>query len=101
VGRDLTPTGGISQNPVAEGCELLSTETFTAVTIQIYPNPTVDFLNIEGANPESHFVIYDLNGRQMSTHTTKSIDLSRLSSGIYLLEVRSSDQTIVRKFIKK
>lgn len=99
-GRDLTPSGVIEQNPVADGCELLSTETFTFATIQMYPNPTVDFLNIEGAHPESRFVIYDLNGRQMSTHTTKRIDLSRLSSGIYLLEVRSNDQTIVRKFIK-
>ena len=100
-GRDLTPMGVIEQNPAADGCELLSTETFTFTTIKMFPNPTVDFLNIGGAHPESRFVIYDLNGRQLSTHTTKNIDVSKLSSGIYLLKVLSNQQSIVRKFIKK
>lgn len=100
-GRDLTPSGVIEQNPAADGCELLSTETFTSTNLQTYPNPTVDYLSIQGAPTNSLYEIYDLNGRKLSSHTTDRIDVSQLSSGIYLLKVLSNQRFIVQKFIKK
>ncbi|MFT6414952.1 MAG: hypothetical protein ACJARZ_000285 [Dokdonia sp.] len=100
-GRDLTPTGVIEQNPAADGCELLSTEAFTAIAITMYPNPTTDFLTVQGTDTESRFEIYDLNGRQLSSHSETRIDVRTLSAGIYLLQIHSDQQTSIRKFIKK
>lgn len=101
TGRDLTPTGVIEQNPAADGCELLSTEAFSHTAITLYPNPTTDFLTIQGTTDETRFEIYDLNGRQLSSHSENQIDVRTLSSGIYLLKIHSNQQTSVRKFIKK
>lgn len=101
VGRDLTPTGVIEQNPAADNCELLSITDFAVMDIHIYPNPVDDFLKIQGPQRATSFEIFDLNGRLLSSHNSSSVDVQNLASGIYLLKVSSDLQTSVQKFIKR
>jgi len=65
-----------------------------AGTMKVYPNPVSDVVHIQNA-PETDFTvsIYRMNGVLVLTTRlssgTKSIDVSYLSSGLYLLNVNS------------
>lgn len=68
--------------------------------IGIFPNPATDVLSVEGIRNFTA-VIFDWSGRQVSEqHQSAKIDLSKLSAGIYLLEIRSEKQKKLIRFVK-
>lgn len=72
----------------------------------IYPNPVVQQLNIEGLGQEDFtYTIRDMMGRQLlnaSVNGNVPIDVSRLPNGAYFLEIRTlSDQLIIKRFVKE
>ena len=64
--------------------------------VSVYPNPATDRITVQNPDPVtySQLLIYDMYGhilaRQQSGSSTASFDLSRLSSGFYLLVLRST-----------
>lgn len=92
-GFDLDAIGVINQQSLS-----VSENELTA---RIYPNPTSQFLNVE-LNAESQVLIYDLTGKlwiQEAGVIQKSLDLSKLNRGIYLVKVESQNQIIVQKIL--
>ena len=86
----------------------LGSEDFLASQFSIYPNPASDVINI--ANAENILVngvqIVDLNGRVVKSAkfngvTEAQINISDLSSGMYLMNVSSDQGTITKKIVKK
>ena len=82
-------------------------DTFIAATINIYPNPTIDFLNIGtfGFNRDNTMVVItDYTGRIIkqvnATSPTLQIQTSDLATGGYLLHITDGKQSITEKFIK-
>lgn len=79
--------------------------------IQISPNPFNDFININSAEPSTgSFIItlYDLTGKIIEQHSTDkstsqnlSLNFTDLSSGAYLLIVKSSEKTNSFKIFKQ
>jgi photosystem II stability/assembly factor-like uncharacterized protein len=73
--------------------------------IIIYPNPVSDVINIKLDNKISKFKvsIYNTAGQLVSVHDDKkSIDVSQLRSGVYLLKIEAANlSTLVKKIIKK
>ena len=73
--------------------------------IDIYPNPTKDFITINSKNPVSKIEIFDMEGRLIQTITTKyeinQLDFSRFSIGIYMLKIEINGISVTRKIIKK
>jgi 3',5'-cyclic AMP phosphodiesterase CpdA len=73
--------------------------------INMYPNPVKDFANITFANPVKATVnVYNANGTIVKTERINGstpIDLSRLSSGVYFMEVKSESAKYTVKFIKE
>ena len=69
--------------------------------IQVYPNPTTDFVNIESNNILTIQLI-DLNGRLIEANkgTNIQMDLRSLSSGSYILQLTDGTSTIKRRIIK-
>lgn len=72
----------------------------------IYPNPVTDRLYIEGDKAGGKISLFDLSGQLIRSepagaagHT--SLDVSTLPAGSYLLQIRSENQVINRKFNKK
>ena len=64
--------------------------------ILMYPNPVRDELNIVGEYNSLN--IYDISGKLvLSTDRTRTIDVSRLENGIYLVNVISKNQNITNK----
>ncbi len=70
----------------------------------VYPNPAVDFLNIEYLESNKQFTTYkvfDITGRKLLENTnfnTKNIDVETLSKGIYFLQI---DNYKPLRFIKE
>lgn len=75
--------------------------------LAIWPNPATDHLFVQFAPAEtSQLAVYDLNGRQVwqqnlsGTQAPAQVDLTSLSNGMYVLEIRNAQTTERIKFLK-
>ncbi|MBL0341284.1 MAG: T9SS type A sorting domain-containing protein [Bacteroidetes bacterium] len=95
--------------PVSDGPELTATNDW-----KIFPNPSRNNMQIfynssDPANVPENISITDLNGREVyhdelegsKSFFNKNIDISSLNSGIYLVKLRTSKVTEVRKIVKE
>ena len=76
---------------------------FTQSTVNVYPNPATDVVNIEaeGLTVKSVNVINTL-GQTVYTGTTDKVDMSQLQTGIYMVKVEfDNNQLVVKKIMKK
>ena len=72
--------------------------------IKVFPNPTSSIISFSDANINRQYTvqIISLNGSVISIYQNQNqIDVSQLSSGVYLLKVESTNSTYFKKFIKK
>ena len=78
-----------------------TTENLIEDKIQVFPNPVSNVLYIDSPETISELTIYNLQGNKMLSSDQKTIDLSRIDAGIYLLRVRTARENIVTKRIIK
>lgn len=71
--------------------------------IMIYPNPASNVLNIETSKPYKSVDILDMNARIISTYIMSNnrlcLDVSNITTGIYYLRFKSTDQVEYRKIV--
>ena len=68
----------------------------------LYPNPTDGILNISSSEALQLVEIYNLQGQKILQSSQSKIDVSQVSSGIYLIKVQTTTgQTATRKFTVK
>lgn len=85
----------------------LSTDTLFAEHLKMYPNPTVDMLNLSSVSTTIEQVrIVDVNGRLLKDIAFNSLNdvqcnVSDLTSGVYFITVQTNEGTGSSKFIKK
>jgi subtilisin-like proprotein convertase family protein/subtilisin family serine protease len=104
--------GGVINSFGVEFCDgtaVLSITTVQELPITIYPNPATTSFSIQfdGATTETSIHIYDINGRLVrkeayqSGGNLKTIDVSSMNSGVYLIEVISGRSKTVKKLVKR
>lgn len=75
----------------------------SAISIQVYPNPSTGVFNIVLENPASYGV-YDLSGKLIRSGSFNQIenqlDIQNLSSGIYFLKVEDGNNSVTEKISK-
>ena len=77
-------------------------ETASAVDFAVYPNPTSNTLNIECAQKVNKIEIYDMQGKLTTTaFDTKTINVSALSNGTYIVRIATADGMAVKTFVKE
>lgn len=83
--------------------EFLSTPSFTAQDIFLYPNPVSKQLFVQSQFPLKKLVIKNYLGQEViSQSTPNGIDVSTLESGVYLVLVETQDGKVqTQKIIKK
>jgi hypothetical protein len=81
-------------------------QEITEASIQVYPNPANDLLNlvVQGIpSTQATVVLYDLNGKIIYSgsvlQANSAIDLSSLSSGFYFLEYRDGQKVGRKKIV--
>jgi hypothetical protein len=88
----------------SETCTL-STDRFKNADINIYPNPTSHFLNIETMNIHLQSIkVFNIQGqlvKEIKDDDIKTIDVSDLSYGLYVIQIESDFGIIKKKFIKQ
>lgn len=71
---------------------------------QIYPNPANNTLNLNINLEYGSISLYDINGKlMMQSVLVKSVDVSKLSQGMYWIQVKdeNGEQVSVSKFVKQ
>ncbi|MBT8272020.1 MAG: T9SS type A sorting domain-containing protein [Flavobacteriaceae bacterium] len=89
--------------------ETLGVENITETinSLRIYPNPVSsgDEININfNSNIDAEIMIYDLTGKlvmkdNISSSSTKSLNISTVNNGIYLLQIVAENSATSRKFV--
>lgn len=75
-----------------------------ATSFNIYPNPVNDVLFVEMSENIEEVSIYTITGVMVYNETVlsgNSIDVSELEGGIYIIKVRTENNEIVNRFVKK
>ena len=82
-----------------------SSVNFNDITFEVYPNPTTNYINIDGATLISEIEVYNTIGdnvisisNNLSANRIK-IDLSNQPKGIYFLRINHSKQLINHKIV--
>lgn len=94
----------IYSNPNYNSCFLITEiEEINNSLIEAYPNPAEDLIkisNLENIRIES-ISIFDLSGQKIRDFdkSKTELDLSRISTGIYLLKLSYANSEIIRKII--
>lgn len=102
----LTCTNAAGNNTITK-TSYISVSTNTAVDklteeiISFYPNPTSGLLNIE-TDKDFELELYSTSGSVLIKKTNeKSIDLSSLNNGFYVLQIKIGDKILTNKIIKQ
>ena len=69
--------------------------------LSVYPNPATDTVHISAKVALSSLALYDVYGKLIlkKENNSNKLDVSRLNSGIYFLEVSSNTEKVVKKVI--
>ena len=89
-----------------EVSELLSIDDFNSLTIQVFPNPTENFLNVHLTSVDDlSYQFIDLSGREVLLGTINNlqsqIELSSLESSIYIFNILRNNSIIKSYKISK
>jgi hypothetical protein len=84
------------------GGTLGTSEVSSKSFINIFPNPTPDFINIKAEDKIDSVEIFDLSGKLiLKDHKGKNrIEVSTLENGIYMVKINTVKGSITRKIIK-
>ena len=72
----------------------------TTSSILVYPNPTADRIYIQ-TDTNAKAELFDLMGKKVRATNQDQIDMSNLSSGNYILQVKTQNKTQSFKIIKQ
>ena len=77
--------------------------TESEFNVAVYPNPTKDFLNVSISDPAIDMQVLNMLGECFSPPLCSDgkIDVSALPSGVYCLELKTRNKTILTKFVKQ
>ena len=79
----------------------LSVEDAIAMGIRIYPNPSSSVINID-YHEDLQVTLFNVLGQQVMSSNSKSINISNLDQGTYILRAKDSNNTINNfKIIKR
>ncbi|GAA3609825.1 SBBP repeat-containing protein [Flavivirga amylovorans] len=90
-----------SQTSFSTNCSSLGVNDSTLENIAIYPNPVTHTLIVQLEEGLERIDIFTVQGQKIIESYKKQVDVSQLSTGIYLLKIYSNSGKIgVKRFIK-
>jgi hypothetical protein len=67
----------------------------------VYPNPATSHLTIKTDDAIQTVTIYNSLGALVQTEKTNEFSVEQLSSGIYILKIKTEKGTAITRFIKE
>ena len=94
----------ITNTAITEIVEPLGVAEFDMQSIQLFPNPAKDKLEIVSNQIIDRLNVVDINGRKLKviklSNLEYSFDVSSLAKGVYFMEIYSGNSSSTKKFIK-
>jgi len=95
-----TATDWVLGNTITQPASSLIVSQNATSPINIYPNPTKNWIRIEGQNIKQVAVLNQDGAVLMQvTNNFKQIDLSNLSAGLYFIEISMENHSVTEKLI--
>lgn len=80
----------------------LGIEVVELTNFKLYPNPAKNIVNIETDSTFEQAILYNFFGKEIMRTNLKVIDISNLSSGIYIIKIKSKDEKqAIRQLVKQ
>lgn len=99
---------GYASCSVGDDCVILSTPDYPLDTsLEFFPNPIKNSLTIKGSNNLKSIAVYDVNSRLLKevslvgNQLEKTVFLSELEAGMYLVKIVSSKGQLVEQLVKE
>lgn len=104
VGIRTTDQSGLSMSKVftivvIDGVDPLSLTP--EINIEIYPNPTSDYLYIQSETPVQSVQVLSLDGKEIMNVERTRIDVSQLPKGAYLVRISTDGVVLTKRLIKQ
>jgi hypothetical protein len=82
---------------------VLASDDFQFTNVLLYPNPFKDSISIQSNETIESVELYNFSGQKLQINLfNKSIDMSNLTSGVYMIKVKiSSGEEIIKTIIKE
>ena len=105
IGPDNSAENGVVHviDAVLDSDFPVSVENLEVVGLEIFPNPTVDFIRVSEFDT-GFYSIFDTRGaivKQGVLNGNRKIELSELETGIYLINLRNQEITATSRFVKQ
>jgi hypothetical protein len=74
------------------------------ISVDVYPNPTLEIITISTSINNSEFVVSDINGKVLSKEKfskTSQFNFSEYPSGVYFVKVISGENVVSKKIVKQ
>lgn len=93
--------GSIMLRPVVGGDYYIVVDEIAATSqVRVYPNPASSTIHIDGLDNGASINLYDITGRMVMHSTfTGELSVSQLTSGLYLLNITTTDGIVISKKI--
>jgi uncharacterized repeat protein (TIGR03803 family) len=73
--------------------------------ITIFPNPVTDWVTVKTGNGIQQIIIYDLTGKEIElrkvANSQEQFDVSNYAPGMYLIKIKSENQTSISRFVNR
>jgi len=97
---DNDGSGFIVDNIVIKDLDQLDVNELNKTQINIFPNPSSDFINIKSDNEIKSAKIYDIKGSLIKSDTTSKVDISEFPKGNYIISIETKSGIETKKIIK-
>jgi bacillolysin len=97
---NITASGAVAVEEIAAGL----VETIETSSFALYPNPVENELNVSFSNSNGYsYKISNTIGQQVISGeiSGNAIDVSKLTTGFYIIELNNGEKRIVKKFVKR
>lgn len=70
------------------------------INLNVYPNPTTGIVTVDGEGIKNVEVM-DMSGRMVMNTNNRTVDMTNLSNGIYMMRISTEKGTFTQKIVKK
>ncbi len=102
---ELSDSGSLVKNIILEQRSTLNVDDFNFKnnTLNVYPNPTSDFVTFPKKHQNNEFLIIDINGKilELVRPQKNTISFSKYPTGIYILQARNNGEIISSELVLK
>ena len=78
----------------------LAVNDINKTQVNIFPNPSSDFINITSDEEIRSIKIYDIKGSLIKSDKTSKVDVSAFPKGNYIISIETKSGIETKKFIK-